>query len=111
LRRTLVGGPLAAATPVTLETLEALAGDEPALDRLLLPADAALTGLPAVTLAPESAARVGHGQRVDIAAGTPGRVRLYGSAGVFLGIGEVSGDGCTVRPIRLMPPAEPQPAR
>lgn len=65
----------------------------------ILPADRALAHLPTVSLEARAAARILHGQTVDggIVAGT---VRLYDSAGRFLGIGEADGRGA-VRPRRL----------
>ena len=65
----------------------------------ILPADWALAHLPTVSLEAGAAARILHGQTVEggIVAGT---VRLYDSAGRFLGIGAADGRGA-VRPRRL----------
>lgn len=85
---------------LTLEELER-AATQPAggLDELLLPADLALGGLPAVQLAAREAAIVSHGQSVA-AEGGSGMVRLYGPGGRFLGIGEIGAGGHVV-PRRL----------
>lgn len=87
---------------LTLEELERAAARPPAgeLDDLLLPADLALGGLPAIQLAAREAAIVSHGQSVATGEGGAGMVRLYGPGGRFLGIGEV-GVGGHVVPRRL----------
>ena len=93
------------ATP--METLESIAaavagGGSPNI----LPADAPLQHMPAVRLDSRSTERILHGQSVTLPDsekadwGTSGRVRLYDSAGAFLGIGEADGGG-HVRPRRL----------
>src|SRR5690606_8353867 len=89
----------------TLEELEALAsqaGD--ALERLLLPLEAGLTGFPAVHLDGASAAKLRHGQRVRVLAQGPGKageheVAVYGPDGRAVGLG-LMGDGL-LRPRRL----------
>jgi tRNA pseudouridine55 synthase len=106
LRRIAVGGAFARATTHALASLEALQGDERALDTLLLPVDAALESLPAVVLGAEEAGRFRHGQSVQAAAPASLRVRLYGPDGAFLGVGESDGSGHSVRPLRLMKEAE-----
>jgi tRNA pseudouridine55 synthase len=86
----------------TLETLaaERARGAWPAL----LPPDLALAGLPAVHLAADESRRVQQGQHVVVAASSAcGRVRLYGEAGSFLGIGVADGRG-GVQPRRLLVP-------
>jgi tRNA pseudouridine55 synthase len=67
----------------------------------LLPADAALPQLPAVTVGEAEVARLLHGQAVRVA-GSPAaeRARLYTPAGRFLGLGEVGPDG-VVQPRRI----------
>jgi len=73
-----------------------------ALAELLLPADSALIGLPALALDPDAARRLGLGQRVRVpdAPGATGLVRLYDPQGRFLGVGECEADHA-VRPRRL----------
>jgi tRNA pseudouridine55 synthase len=83
----------------TLETIdEARAtGAQPAL----LAADSALQHLAAVQLDMPSAAKIRHGQSVTVAdVGSPGRVRLYDTNSVFMGLGELDTLG-VVRPKRL----------
>ena len=109
LRRTSVGGAFASAMPHALGTLEALAGDEAALDRLLLPLDAALEAFPAIVLGAGEAGRFRHGQTVEAVAAPGARVRLYAPDGVFLGLGD-SDDGRRVRPLRLMSGVDDAPA-
>lgn len=93
LRREAVGG-LSLTSAVTLDTLRALTPGQ-RIARLL-PADALLSGLPALDLDRESTRRFAQGQRVrvDAQVGVPepgrvtsgGRVRVYGEQ-VFLGVG------------------------
>lgn len=99
LRRTRVGH-LLLADAVTLEQLEAL--PLPERDSLLLPVDCLLSGLPPVNIAPDWEARLLTGQAVP--QGEPavcGAVRLYGSGGRFIGLGESQSDGKLV-PKRLL---------
>jgi len=88
---------------VSLQQIEALADDPAALDRLLLPVDAALQGFPAVYLDSSAAFYLGNGHAVT-ASDRPeeGLVRLYNPDGALLGIGEVTDDG-QVAPKRLFP--------
>jgi tRNA pseudouridine55 synthase len=76
-----------------------------AIDRLLLPMDAALPQLPGVVLAPEMAAYIRQGQAVRIPDGpAAGQVRLYArqpAADEFLGVGRVLEDG-RIAPQRLV---------
>jgi tRNA pseudouridine55 synthase len=88
LRRTDVGGVFTEQPVHTLDQLESLAGDEAALDRLLVPADRALAGWPEVQLTAEVSARFGHGQTVA-ADGADGLHRVYAVGGGFLGLGEI----------------------
>jgi tRNA pseudouridine55 synthase len=84
---------------VGLDELEAAAAESlEALDRLLLPADRAIGGWPAVYLEQRQSRKLLHGQPVSSGdeAG-PGLVRVYDSCSRFLGIGEVLTDG------RLLP--------
>lgn len=89
---------------IDLEAAEALAEDDgDALERLLLPADAALTGMPAVELTAAQAEAFRHGQTIA-AASTPasGLARVYGPGGFdeFLGVGEAAASGA-VAPRRV----------
>ena len=78
---------------ITLAVLEERAreaGSE-ALDGLLLPPDAALSGWPTVQLDKTAAVRLGHGQAVPADAAWPlGRVRVYVEPHEFVAIGEVT---------------------
>ncbi|MFO1410093.1 MAG: tRNA pseudouridine(55) synthase TruB [Steroidobacteraceae bacterium] len=76
---------------LTLEALEErLAAPAGAGEDWLLPADAAVSGMPAVRLDAAAAAALRHGQSVAVPPGTPssGPVRLYGPDGAFMGLGE-----------------------
>ena len=98
LRRTWVE-PFEAQRMQTLEEVTR-ACEEGALPELL-PADRPLEHLPAVELEAWQADRIGHGQEVLLVRSPPpGRVRLYGGAGRFLGLGESDGRG-RIRPRRL----------
>ena len=83
----------------------ALAGAEQGQN--LLPADAALQGLPQAWLTDEQVTALRHGQAVhgrcqpDTEAGR--RARLYAPGGVFLGLAEVLADG-RLQPRRLIHP-------
>lgn len=61
----------------------------------LLPPDSALAGWPEVAIGADGAGRFVEGQtvRLPVAQGQ-GQVRVYGEEGQFLGVGEVTGDGC-----------------
>lgn len=105
LRRTRIGD-LDLARAVTLEAIEraALPGDDSLLQALLRPADSALSGWPAVTLADASVRRYLHGQSVVLAVpeAPVGDVRVYGSdsgAGCFLGTGRLDPGGRLI-PVR-----------
>lgn len=73
---------------IALERLAALR-DAGTLDGCLLPPDAGLQGWPGVTLGPADAERFGHGNPVASVAAPPGPVRVFGPAGVLLGLGEI----------------------
>jgi tRNA pseudouridine55 synthase len=91
LRRVAVT-PFGGEAMATLEALDAAAqaGGTAALDELLLPADRALPGWPAVVVSPASAARIEHGQDVAADDGWPlGRVKVYREPHEFFAIGEV----------------------
>jgi len=103
LRRT-AAGPFQLAHSVTLPTLEALkANDKLAeMDRLLLPADAALSNLPLVKLSESGGFYLRQGQPVLVPnAPCDGMVRVALDSGEFLGIGEILDDG-RVAPRRLI---------
>jgi tRNA pseudouridine55 synthase len=91
LRRVSVS-PFAERGMLTFEELEAAAaGGTAALDRLLLPAEAALEGWPAAHLAPAEAARVAQGQAVPVDPSLPsGQVRVYAGTGQLIAIGLVT---------------------
>jgi len=98
LRRTRVGR-FGLDTAHTLASLEALSEAE--RDRLLLPLDALLQELPAVPLAATEALRFTRGQAVNWPGGLQGRLRVYGTDGRLLGVGERAIDGQLI-PRRLL---------
>jgi tRNA pseudouridine55 synthase len=103
LRRTR-SGPFSIEDSVALGTLEALkrSGEIPALDALLLPADAALEALPLVSLSESGGFYMRQGQPVMVPnAPRGGIVRVALHSGEFLGIGEILDDG-RVAPRRLI---------
>ena len=71
----------------TPEALEALR-DAGTLDRAVLPCDILFRDLPALTLDGDGEARIRRGAPVYLMK-KPGRYRLYGAEGGFLGIGQV----------------------
>jgi tRNA pseudouridine55 synthase len=103
LRRTRAG-PFEIADSVTLNTLEALKSNEQvaAMDKLLLPADTALGGLPLVKLSESGGFYLRQGQPVQVPnAPCNGMVRVALETGEFLGIGEILDHG-RVAPRRLI---------
>jgi len=103
LRRTRAG-PFDIEDSVALSTLEALkvSSDLHELDRLLLPADAALGALPLVRLSESGGFYLRQGQPVMVPnAPRDGIVRVALETGEFLGIGEILDDG-RVAPRRLI---------
>jgi len=100
LRRTAVGD-LGIEQAVRLDTL----GQQPtqeARERLLLPMDAMLRGMPDVHLTPLAAHYLRQGQPVSMQHGrAPGWVRIYEGEDRFLGMGQVLDDG-RVAPRRLV---------
>jgi tRNA pseudouridine55 synthase len=78
----------------TLGEVEAAAAEgDAALDRLLLPADAALEGWPSAHVGETDVARLAHGQAVAAAPELPcGQVKVYAASGQFIAIGEVTAD-------------------
>jgi tRNA pseudouridine55 synthase len=93
-----------------LDDLEALAGDESALDARLLPIDAALQGWPLVRLDAAGEEDFRHGRPAACTATRPGESRVYGPAGTLLGLGTVSGALQQVAPDRLLTAAAGVPA-
>jgi tRNA pseudouridine55 synthase len=91
--------PFDAAAMVTLDELgdAAARGD---LARYLLPIDAGLAGWPRISLSSVEAGRLRTGQAVTAADAGEGPGRLYGPAGEFLGVGDITADGRLV-PRRL----------
>ena len=87
--RRLAVEPFAECDLLGLGALEAMR-EEGTLERCLLPPDAGLRSWPMLTLGPADAARFGHGNAVEGVAETAGLVRVYGPAGLLLGLGEVS---------------------
>ena len=88
--------------------LDAVLADASAVQ--LLPADAAVPQLPAVRLLTEAATWLCQGRQVHAGPGAvPGRCRVYGPDGAFLGIGEVLPDGA-LQPRRLFNDLEPRTA-
>jgi tRNA pseudouridine55 synthase len=102
LRRASVGGALAHAASHRLDVLEALSGDEPALDALLLPVDSALGELPAIVLDAARSAAFRHGQAVRADAAPEARLRVYDEGKMFIGVGVADLGGEQVAPERLM---------
>jgi tRNA pseudouridine55 synthase len=86
----------------TFEAVETAVGvGSDALERLLLPADAALVDWPAARLTAADAARVGHGQAVAPTAPIPvGLVKVYGPEDQLIAIATATGDG-QLRPERV----------
>jgi tRNA pseudouridine55 synthase len=102
LRRTRVG-PFRAENMVTLDQLEALASEGlAAMDRHLLPIEAALADWPELQLTSTTLFYLRQGQPVMIPrAPTSGWIRLLAEDGRFIGIGSVLDDG-RVAPKRLV---------
>ena len=98
LRRTAVGR-FGLDCAHTLENLAAIAAGE--RDACLLPVDALLQELPEVSLEPAEQARFVRGQSVLWTGKPQARVRVYGSAGALLGVGEAHADG-TILPKRVI---------
>lgn len=99
LRRLETGG-FTLTDVVTVEQLESMTLEQ--RDALLMPADALVEDLPAVTLDRESAYYLGRGQAVWKSGKIPeGFLRLYEEPDRFLGLGELDVDG-KVAPRRLV---------
>jgi tRNA pseudouridine55 synthase len=85
----------------SLESVEQAVGHPEQLATLLMPADSALPGLPAVRLGTPEAGRILHGQTVEITGPKACRVRMYGPDGRFLGVGRMGDEGCRLAPERI----------
>jgi len=90
-----------------MHTLEELQADPHAAR--LLPADRALTHLPALHLSATQARALGFGQVISVSGAPAGPLRLYEPSGRFLGIGVAAEDGA-VRAQRLFTGIAPTPA-
>ncbi len=69
------------------------------------PAETALADWPRVALDEQAAAAFVHGQAVDVTRveGAGNRhIRVHDSAGALIGVGAVTANGCTVRPVRIL---------
>ena len=87
-------------------TLDALAGmTEVERDTCLTPPDSVLGQLPQVILEAAVEVRFGQGQAVPVGALQEGTYRVYGSGGVFLGLGTAEGSGM-LAPKRLLAASE-----
>jgi tRNA pseudouridine55 synthase len=90
-----------------MHTLDALLGlaaepDETALDAVLLPVEAGLVDWPRCSLDPMQARALGRGQPVALAqAAAAGDVNVVDLQGRSLGLGNIDGDGRTLRAKRL----------
>jgi len=87
----------------TLDALQALAGDEAALDALLLPLAAGLAGFPRVELPEAEALRFGQGQRLRGPWPPADPAAVFAPGGVPLGLGRVEAGG-RLSPQRLFRP-------
>jgi tRNA pseudouridine55 synthase len=95
-------GPFTAPLMHSLEAVEQSAEQPRELQAMLLPADAALPGLPAVRLGLAEQACVLQGQPVFAAGPGAALVRMYGVGGQFLGVGRMSAEGRRLAPERIM---------
>lgn len=88
-------GPYDLAQAVSPELIERVAEQGlPALDALLTPMDGPLTALPEVSIGEAASFYLKQGQPVLVPNGPrDGMVRVYGTGGLFLGIGEMLDDG------------------
>jgi len=101
LRRTALG-PFPGEGMHTLAEIEQAASGDVLPEGLLLPADAALPGLPAVQLVEGQQASILLGQTVPAEGPGAARVRMYGVGGRFLGVGRMSPEGAHLAPERIM---------
>ena len=106
--RRLAAGPFTEADLVTPQGLEQAAERGPAaLDALLRPLLAGLSGWPRVAVDEKRAQRLAQGQEVESADGPPGLVAVTGTDGSLLGIAERSAGG-GLAPRRWLAPEGPQ---
>jgi tRNA pseudouridine55 synthase len=106
-------GPFVSPSMHTMESLEQASAHPGALDALLLPVDAALPAMPAVSLGIAEEACVLQGQPVFVTGPGSARVRMYGATGQFLGTGQMTAEGRRLAPERIMvgiAPAVPKQA-
>lgn len=100
--------PFGALRMYTLEELRVLAEPDPeALDALLLPLDAALPHIPALTLAEAVIVRLRQGQKVRTDDADAELLRLYSESGEFIGLGEASNGVIIPRRLLAYTPASP----
>ncbi len=100
--------PFGALRMYTLEELRALAEPDPeALDALLLPLDAALPHIPALSLAEAVIVRLRQGQKVRTDDADAELLRLYSESGEFIGLGESSNGVIIPRRLLAYTPALP----
>ncbi|MGY6274833.1 tRNA pseudouridine(55) synthase TruB [Methylomonas sp. MgM2] len=85
LRRT-AAGLFAIDQAYTWEQLRAMTETE--LTGCLIPVDAPLKNMPAISLSPEQAVNIHHGRQIHVRGHHPGAVRMY-SQDTFLGLGEI----------------------
>ncbi len=102
--RRLAVGPFREEEMVSVDRLErAAAQGQGPLDRFLLGIDRALADRPAVTVSEAEGEALRHGRRVVLApADREASVRVYDSAGTFIGLGELAASG-ELRPARIFP--------
>jgi len=96
--RRIAAGPFTVEDAVSAEALETL--DDEHRDRLLLPAHAALDGLPRVVVDAAAARALGAGRVVPSPDGAGGRCACFSDAGDFVGLVEARGDA--LHPVRLV---------
>lgn len=92
---------------VTLDQLQR--ADEAGRDRLLLPLDRLLEGLPRLELPAGEAERFANGQAIPFPQARAGRYRVYRQQGGLLGVAQAGHDGA-LQPQRLLA-TRPQPAQ
>lgn len=86
----------------SLEAVERAAEQPQELQTMLLPVDAAIPGMPAVSLGLAEQACVLQGQPVFASGPGAALVRMYGVDGQFLGVGRMSTEGRRLAPERIM---------
>lgn len=91
------------ADAISLDALEAMA--MPQRMQCLLPAETFAARLPRLELGAGDEHRISTGQQVVSAAAATGLYRLYGTAGAFVGIGEVAAGMLVARRLMIREPA------